>query len=189
MIDKVYTVWSGYYSGIAMHAIFSTRNQAEEYCRLHNVKAKLVEECEKDEYDRDYVDFYRIKEMPLDPPFEQRPISEFAFQVLITRDGTYATTVDASYEGYNGIRFYSREDEITDWHEKWVDGADEHQKPLCGHDVMEMYVLATDSEHAIKIVSERRSEMLALERWPEKKSGFIKSDGTFEEEEIIVSED
>lgn len=200
MIDKVYTVWSGYYSSHSLHAIFSTRKQAEEYCRLHNPRALLVEEM--DEIDKkedgvwnwDHIDVYRIKEMPLDPPFAERPVGELAFRVFITRDGTYATAEDAAYEGYNGYRerhtrFYSREDKITDWHEEWVEGAEENQQPLCGHDVMETWVLATDKEHAIKIVSEKRAELIALGRWTVGLSGYIRPGKEFVEEKVYTDDD
>jgi len=193
MIDKVYTVWSGFYSSYSVHAIFSARAQAEEYCRLHNPRALLVEEMnevdQKEEgiWNWDYSDVYRIKEMPLDPPFEERPVGEFAFRVYMTRDGTYSTTEDTTYQEYKDqtIRFFARNDTISEWHEEHVKYAEEHQKPLCGHDVMELYVVATDAKHAIKIASERRAELLALGRWPEKKSGYIRRNGEFKEEDII----
>lgn len=191
MIDKVYTVWSGYYSSHSLHGIFTTRKQAEEYCRIHNPRALLVEEMneidkkEEGVWNWDYIDVYRVTEMPLDPPFDERPQGELAFRVFITRDGTYVTTEDSNYAEYKtaGVRFYGRSDKLSDWHEEHVIYAEENQKPLCGHDVMEVYVLATDEKHAIKIASERRAELLALDRWPAEKSGFIASNGLFEPEE------
>lgn len=137
-MKKVYAVSSGYYSDYRVNAIFSTKELAEEFKRLiPDEKYNDIEEYELDPVTADNV---------------KRGYSVYSIYML--KDGS----VEHVEKKDNG--FYK---EIG--HELWKrsEASLYHGKKM--PDVLTSIVWAKTEEHAIKIVNEHRTQMIANGQW------------------------
>jgi len=175
-MSNVYVVTSGEYSDYGIAAIFSTEEKAKEFCRVHNTNGEDGERVTREDGYYWYTPDYGIEIWGLDEDFPAMPKDKVGFWVFMSKDGEVSVVRRRSvaeaikYEGhiyFSGIhpdglhhtysgRFYcgSKDEE-------------EAAKYLNETEFLSVSgVLARDEQHAIKIVNEKRTQLLALNRWP-----------------------
>jgi len=140
MSNMVYMVTSGSYSDYGVNAIFSTREKAEEFIALFPNG-----ECNG------------VTEMEIDPQcVEFRKAGRLKIYVQMLRDGTVeglkVTDPSSRYEAFGSHHIWRRATAPAN----------------VGRDVPDClcaYVWATDETHAVKIVNEIRTRMIAIGEW------------------------
>ena len=141
-VKKVYLVSSGEYSDYGIKCVFSTKETALEYIKL----------CH--EYGDTYVN-EEPEEYELDPQFKD-PIGSYKFKyfyyVQMDRDGNVeqcnkSSSIDIMHPEKTKERLYFTYDYLN-------------KKPLLVGDLN-----ANNSEHAIKIMGEKRRKLIADGRW------------------------
>jgi hypothetical protein len=136
----LYAVSSGSYSDYRVVAIFSTQEKAEVY------KATFPDS-----------DLNETEEYPLDPPLaEQWQEGYRVWRVVMLRDGTTEKCqTDNSYRMVSSCPDYFiwRRTEALAYAGRGIP------------DVLTATVLAKSSEHAVKIVNEKRAQMIANGEW------------------------
>lgn len=169
-MTKIYVVTQGDYSDYGIEAVFSTEEKAKAYCRLHNTNQEDGVSA------LNYRQEFCVEEYELDPEVPPMPKGKVGFLVYMSKDGEVSVVRRRSiaeaikYEGqiwFSGLhpdgmcstysnRFYpSSKDE------------EETGKYLNETEFLHVSgVLARDEQHAIKIVNEKRAQLLALNRWP-----------------------
>lgn len=139
---KVYVVTSGCYSGYGIEAVFSTRELADLYCAKMNAHRTSYYHA-------------RVEAYPLDDGEAEIRGNRTPYRVMMTKDGTVEHVRPYTGEWPTG--------------KPWFDAEWEWGK-LVGYRTLMLDVWATDAEHAVKIVNERRAQILALNEWPEVKA-------------------
>jgi len=175
-MDKVYVVTQGEYSDYGIVAVFSAKEKAQEYCRVHNTNGEDGENVTREDGSYLYTPDYRIEVWGVDEDCLSMPKDKVGFWVFMSKDGEVSVVrrrsvaeaieykgqiwfsglhPDGIYHTYSG-RFYPN-------------GIEEEEagKRLNETEFMSVSgVLARDEQHAIKIVNEMRAQVLALGRWP-----------------------
>src|SRR5688500_6668033 len=141
-ITKVFAVTSGDYSSYSVNAVFSTREKAEKY--INHIK-------KGSEY-KDYILYsdYNIEEYNLDPvPDWVYRENRKMYMVQMHKDGKVRQvfTYDPAYAERWTFTDFSTWDK------------DKNSPCLC------MNVWAKNKDHAVKIVNEKRAQLLANELW------------------------
>jgi len=107
---------------------------------------KFIEEfkdCEIEEYEFSDEDFKKI------------PLDKKVFVVRMDRDGSVDLLMEEEKNYFIILKAIEKEDRLVD------DGR--------GGKFMLEYVIADDEKHAVKIVNEKRTRLIAENKWPEKK--------------------
>lgn len=138
---KVFIVTSGQYSDKGNEAVFSTHQKAEEYIQATN------------QYDSGYgiVNDY-IEEFELDPDFSYRKYKfKSFFWVTMEKDGN-----------------------IIDVNPAYIDRSQLNDKPeiICfqhTHEIKDVVLTgkinADTKQHAVKILNDKRTQLIALNKW------------------------
>jgi hypothetical protein len=146
MSGEMWMVSSGEYSDYGVRAVFTTKEKAEEFCRHHNGDDKAALR---------YGDEYRVESVEVDPELENMKTLTY---VLMRRDGavdTIGKQRNVVYEYFHpGPSHYA-----MGLGHRFGDGNDRQQ--LC----LQWYVDTTDEELAVKVVAEKRAEILAAGIW------------------------
>jgi len=109
---------------------------------------KFVEkfkDCEIEEYEFSDEDFKKI------------PLNMKVFVIRMDRDGSVDLVMEEERDFFWFIKALEKRDRLVD------DGR--------GGKFLFEYVLTDDKKHAIKIVNEKRTRLIAENKWPEKKEG------------------
>ena len=140
-MKKVYLVSRGTYSDYSVVAIFSTKKKATEFIRM---------------FPSDFCDYNDIAVFDLDPDAVDRTKNgEMVWRVVMLRDGTV--------ERVRSERFYA----FAEPGRRWV--WRRTKAPAYKHknipDALVADCWAKDEKHAIKIVNEWRTQMIASGEW------------------------
>ena len=145
---KVYLVTKGDYSDYRIEAVFSTKEKAEEYVRIY------CPEGTTEEYSVDDESIYN-----------GFPHGLATWWVTMAEDGRIDKTyhlgvprIDWAYDTWRFIRH--RTDEIQSGLKCYINA-----QPTYGPWMLDMTVLARDEKHAIKIVNEKRAQLIAANLW------------------------
>lgn len=139
---KVYAVNSGIYSDYRIHAMFSTKEKATEFMFFF--------------HDSDYNE---IEEYTLDPPYVDLKKRGYSIWfILMLRDGTVEKVIRREGDGYET-------DMPLIWERTKVPAYRGKGVPDCLRDE----VWAKSEKHAIKIVNEHRTRMIANNEWKQPK--------------------
>jgi len=166
---KIYLIENGYYSDYGIDAVFTSLEAAKNYCQYYN-------DDKEDGIDSDTIEYrleYRIKIMETDLETPQVPKDLKGFRVVISKDGETAVTDNCSLaeaqNRKNKLEFFDPQ-ETTNFCAPFYlhSRSPEDQQRLTRVPSMKLWVLARDEKHAIKIVAEKRAEVLALNKWPTK---------------------
>jgi len=135
---KIFIVTSGAYSDYHINAVFSTKENAEKYNKLY--ANGDFEDIEEFEVDDEMALINRIRDEKIT-----------IYLVCMDRDGNIKETI--------------KESPSISLVEELLTGK---QKPVLYADCMDMCVIAKDEKHAIKIVNEKRTQMIANNEWNKK---------------------
>jgi len=135
---KVYIVTSGAYSDYQINAIFSTKENAERYNKIY--ASGDFEDIEEFEVDDEMALINRIIDEKIT-----------IYLVCMDRDGN--------------IKEVMKESPSVSLVEELLTGK---QRPVLYADCMDMCVIAKDEKHAIKIVNEKRVQLIANNEWDKK---------------------
>ncbi len=139
---SVWVIEQGEYSDYHVVGIFTSE-----------AAARLVLE----RLDTEYSSYsHTIDEWPLDPAVEELNAGLTRWGLLMLRDGTVEQAPQPV-----GLTGYSIVNEIKLWERSKALAYQGKDTP----DVLNAAVWARDSEHAIKIVNERRTQMIASDEW------------------------
>jgi len=136
---KVYVATSGAYSDYHINAVFSTKENAERYNKIHG--SGDFEDIEEFEVDEDIALMNRIRDEKIT-----------IYLVCMDRDGNVKET--------------KKELPCLYLMENILASKREH---VLYADCMDMYVIAKDEKHAIKIVNEKRVQLIANNEWNKQK--------------------
>jgi len=137
----IYIVTEGEYSDYGIVAIFSTKEKAQNFISITAAPDDLSD--------------YEIEEWPLDEhealieKFKKKELS--IYMVSMYRNGDV--------------------EEVREEEKKsiWIDNATAGKYNLWTENRIGMWVIARDEKHAVKIVNEKRTQLIAENKWPEKK--------------------
>jgi len=173
MITKVYLVSCGEYSDYGIAEVFLDRDLAEKYCSIHNTSAQ-ANDCD------DYcIEEYKINTNPIE---QLPPEGKVGYTVYMTKDGEFSYwRNDISFIKYNEIKnqmhFWPGNSGRRLYIPTYTHG------DLSGrfgkHPHFMMSVFARNEEHAVKIVNEKRTQLIALNRWPDNETIKQKGDKRF----------
>ena len=135
---KIFIVTSGAYSDYHINAAFSTKENAEKYNKLY--ANSDFEDIEEFEVDDEMALINRIRDEKIT-----------IYLVCMDRDGNIKETI--------------KESPSISLVKELLTGK---QKPVLYADCMDMCVIAKDEKHAIKIVNEKRTQMIANNEWNKK---------------------
>ena len=138
-MDKVFVVTSGSYSGYRIRAIFTTKKKAEAYKALF--KDDKINNIETYQLNPDTVDLVKKGYSP--------------WLVLMLQDGTVERIERQE------IDTYTIEEDFSIWKRAKAPAYKGMNVPDC----LSARVMARDSKHAIKIVNEHRTQMIATKKW------------------------
>jgi hypothetical protein len=144
-MSKIYVVTTGQYSDYSIEAVFSSVAKAQKYCRYHNPYQENGLGEELKDCD------YRIAEYDLDPETPNLPKDAVAFEVQMRRDGG---TQMCSRIPFSCLAARPEVILYMDW--------------MCTN------VLARDEKHAVKIANERRTAVIALDKWSETRGEVVR---------------
>ena len=135
-MKKVYLVTHGSYSEYEVDAVLSSRELAQEYCDTFNKASGHEEEC--------------IEEFELDVPKDRW----FHTSVSMHRDGNLRCITKGSGGcAYANVGYSSGFQGYSTW------------MPAPTHRVLNWDVPTLDRERAIKVVNEKRTQILAADCW------------------------
>lgn len=137
------TVWvieQGEYSDYSVRGVFSSKENAERVAVL---------------YKRDWGDAPEVNEWVLDPAVEETLQGLVKWNVTLRRDGTVERCEQSTYYG-------NLNESVNLWERTKAPAY--RDKPDV-EDALMAEVWAKGSEHAVKIVNERRAEWIALGKW------------------------
>lgn len=138
-MNQVYIVTSGAYSDYHIDAVFSTRENAERYNKIH--ASGDFEDIEEFEIDEDMALINRIRDEKIT-----------IYLVCMDRDGN--------------VKEIKKELPCLSLVESILTGK---YKYILYADCMDIYVIAKDEKHAIKIVNEKRVQLIANNEWNKNK--------------------
>lgn len=141
MSDTVFVIEQGSYSDYRVVGVYTTRRAAEMVCTAINAN----ETWEKAE----------VSEWPLNPAADALNAGQSQHRVLMRRDGTVEECKRQD------IRTYELTGECHIWRRSTAPAYRGKGVP----DVLQATVWAEDVPHAIKIVNERRGQMIAMGEW------------------------
>ena len=141
----VFLVSDGSYSEYSVRGVFSTRQNAEEFMAFF-----------KSEYGDDWNP---IEEMELDAALPQLRAGFVPWTIIMLRDGT-AERVEQSDLTTSSVA--SAIEPPVLWERTKASAYKGKGIP----DAMQATVFATSAEHAVKIANEKRTQMIAENRWP-----------------------
>jgi len=152
---NIYVVTDGNYSGYHIEAIFSTKAAADEYCQTY---------CSEDDG--------CVQDWAVDDPslYGAFPPGLAAWTVEMKEDGTVTYTDKDGKPGDEDLDYQRDDYGKIEWHRR---RAVQPSGPCCykgrvpmpGPWTLFMKVLAKDKEHAIKIVNEKRAQLVAANEW------------------------
>jgi hypothetical protein len=153
---KVYVVTSGCYSNYGIEEIFSTKEKAQEYINLVN------------EYDA-YALNVEIEEFELDPVVKVKNPHKFKYfyYIHMNRNGDVLQISKSNFD----IR---KPEETQEWFKLYMERKfNEKEHKFDDYYILRADVNANSEEHAIKICGEKRSKLLAENKWPETANTII----------------
>lgn len=136
---KIYIVTSGEYSNYGINAVFSTKENAEKYIDIL--------------YSSDNVEI------------EEWDVDEDMTLINKIRNGEFTIYMVSMFKNGN-IEEIKKEEPVTIY---WVKAALTGEYNLWTENRLGMWVIAKDEKHAIKIVNEKRVQLIAENKWPDKK--------------------
>ena len=132
---KVYILTSGCYSDYSIEGVFSSREKAQEY-------ADIIMK------DKTYNDFNDIVETEVDNMYAYAKSGTRCFYGNIEEDGTLCFGINDYYtDGYDDSHLFDNSYYIN---------------PDMS---MDFVIKASSKEHAIKIVNDKRAELIASNQW------------------------
>jgi len=137
---KVYIVTSGWYSDYRIEAVFSTKKRAKEHIEKYGKDDISDINDEPDEWivdDNVYNKIIKIKE---DKNIE-------VYSVIITKEGQ--------------IQYIRKEKKEL----FYLEGAIGKRKYFDSRQNLHMTILAKSKEHAVKIANDRRTQLIAMNKW------------------------
>ncbi len=146
-MDKIYIVTTGVYSDYSINAVFSTKKLAKEYIKKYGLKK---DECRIEEY--------KIDSVILDFPEPN------LFKVYMRENGD-VFDISKCLEFSKGTVLYALNKKYEFYYDNMLDEY-----------LLQIYVFAKTKKHAIKIVNEKRVQLIAEHKWkkPERKEGVIR---------------
>lgn len=146
----IFAVEKGSYSDYRVIGVFSTREAAEKLAAWTNAGASRMDVAE-------------VAEWVLDPPCERMNAGLTLWAIDMHRDGR----VESGFELSRGIDDDYREEQRLkdDWAPSLASAGQWVPMVKTGKRRLYAAVLATDKDHAIKIVNERRGQMIAMGEW------------------------
>lgn len=143
-MKNVWVVEKGQYSDYRVVGVYSTQENAQKVCELLNA-----------EHGPDAYDAASIAEWTLDPAIDQLNQGMSMWHVHMLRDGTTEKVKQRDLDSYD------MQGSCSIWRRSTT--------PLYAGrgipDVMSATVWATDEKHAVKIVNEKRAQMIATGEW------------------------
>lgn len=174
----IYIVTSGDYSDYGVAAVFSTKEKAQEFCKLHNINKEDGEDvCNADGSYR-YTPDYRVETWEVDAVFPEVPKDQYGFYVFMSKDGETSVvrrrSIAEALASKNKVSFYGPptpypDGSVTSRKRFWANVPEEKEVEALLNNTEFMVlngVLARDEQHALKIANEKRAQLLALQRWP-----------------------
>lgn len=141
-MSTVWVIEQGSYSDYRVSGVFTTKENAQMVCDAINAG----DNC---------YDTATLAEWPLDPAIDALNQGLNRYFVQMLRDGTVERI-----ESKAGLATYPS---LADYFEEWRREGAPHFKGK--PNVLQAYVWAENDKHAIKIVNERRIQMLANNQW------------------------
>ena len=139
---KIYMVTSGEYSDYKIHGVFSKKEKAQ----------KFVDIMEKPDFsDFDIEEWELDKFDSLVEKFMKKKLSIYA--VIMFKDGRLEN-IEEEKKRYVWI-----DEALSKKYNIWKTRDDEVR--------IAMWVIAKDEKHAVKIVNEKRTQLIAENKWPE----------------------
>ncbi len=138
-MKKVWLIEQGVYSDYRVVGVFSTKENADLVCK----------EIKKS----DYHNNPEVREWNLDPGVSQLNKGYLKFRVLMLRNG--------DTEDISPINYFELEEKCYIWERSKA----EAYKGKGLKDVLDAEIWAKSKQHAIKIVNEKRGQMIANGEW------------------------
>jgi len=167
---QIYIVVSGEYSDYRIEATFSDVEKAKTFCRLRNNLAEDGYGEFDDGKGWTYTPDYRIEEYELDQESSSPPSiakGYCGYEVRMSKDGeaSFAKQVPilSALGSCRAIVFSQKEPLLL----KVGSNCNADLVRVKSGDHLRAYVLAKDEKHAVKIVAEKRAQIVALNRWPD----------------------
>lgn len=135
----IYIVTEGDYSDYRICGVFSTKPKAQDFIDVTP----------------DRFSNYEIEEWPLDE-----------YEILIEKFKKKELSIYVVSMFRNGDVEEVKEEEKKSL---WIDDATKGEYNLWTENRIGMWVIAKDEKHAVKIVNEKRTQLIAENKWPEKK--------------------
>lgn len=148
MSKSVFLVFTGYYSDRGCCGVFTTREKAEACAAMLSTHSN---------------DEAQIEEWLLDPPTSKRDNNLSLYYVIMTRGGL-AYAWPASVSSYS-LELASRSMRICKPVLRAFAGSDPTKAEVLLQEHIDTAVWARSDEHAIKIVNEKRAQVLAMNQW------------------------
>jgi hypothetical protein len=146
-MKMIYAVSEGSYSDYRVSAIFSTKEKAQEFI-----------DTMKKQSDSEYDDYNDIEEYQLDPPVADLLGRGYSvYSVLMLRNGN----VERVERTDNGSYDISSAGQSHIWERTKAPA----YRGKNVEDVLHMEVWAKDDKAAVKIVNEKRVQMIAMGEW------------------------
>jgi hypothetical protein len=146
-MKMIYAVSEGSYSDYRVSAIFSTKEKAQEFI-----------DTMKKQSDSEYDDYNDIEEYQLDPPVADLLGRGYSvYRVLMLKNGN----VERVERTDNGSYDISSAGQSRIWERTKASAY--HGKNV--EDALDMKVWARDEKAAVKIVNEKRAQMIAMGEW------------------------
>ena len=136
----IYIVTSGEYSDYGINAVFSKKELAQNF---------ITVTVEPD----DYISF-EIEEWPLD---------EYEALIQKFKDKKLSVYMVSMFRNGDVEKVREEIDRVI-----WIDTALKKEYNLWTDNRIGMWVIARNEKHAIKIVNEKRVQLIAENKWPEK---------------------
>jgi hypothetical protein len=140
-VSTIFAIEKGEYSDYRVVGIYSTKEVAEKVCDAINVNEDWGKAT--------------VSEWPLDPAVDALNAGHSMHRVLMRRDGTVEEC------RRQDITSYEVAGECHIWRRSTAPAYRGKGVP----DVLQATVWAEDTQHAIKIVNERRGQMIAMGEW------------------------